>query len=143
MDIVTSMKTLIWSLFIVILAIWTGMTLLTVHLVDWIAQTFGTTLPTDLGPVLSTIPVPPWLALWIDPAWIQSIQSNLVGFIETMTQTAPYFASAINWISPLLWVFWGLGALLLLGLAIAGHWLASNPRMPGRASFLASPSART
>jgi len=137
------MKTLVWSLFVLILVIWTGMTLVTVHLVDWIAQTFGSTPPTDLGSVLGTIPVPPWLALWIDPAWIQSIQSNLVGFIETMTQTAPYFASAIDWLSPLLWAFWGLGALLLLSLAIAGHWLASNLRMPGRTSYLASPGART
>ena len=61
------MKTIIWSLFILILATWTGMTLLTVYLVDWIVQSFGSTLPTDLGVALDTIPVPPWLAIWIDP----------------------------------------------------------------------------
>jgi hypothetical protein len=128
------MKTIIWSLFILFLALWTGMTFLTIHLVDWIAQNFGsTTLPTDLGGVLETIPVPPWLALWLDPAWIQSIQSSLVGFIEAVTQAVPYFASAIGWLSPLIWAIWGLGTLLLLVLAIAGHWLAglfqsSEPR---------------
>ena len=122
------MKTIIWSLFILILAIWTGMTLLTVHLVDWIVQTFGSTLPTDFGAVLGTIPVPPWLAVWIDPVWIQSIQPSLVGLIEGITQTVPYFASAIAWLSPLIWAIWGLGALALLIFAIAGHWLLGSFR---------------
>jgi len=107
------MKTIIWSLFILILATWTGMTLLTVYLVDWIVQSFGSTLPTDLGVALDTIPVPPWLAIWIDPAWIQSIQAGLVGLIEGITQTVPFFASAISWLSPLIWAIWGLGALVL------------------------------
>ncbi len=122
------MKTIIWSLFILILSIWTGMTLLTVHLVDWIVQTFGSTLPTDFGAVLGTIPVPPWLAVWIDPVWIQSIQPSLVGLIEGITQTVPYFASAIAWLSPLIWAIWGLGALALLIFAIAGHWLLGSFR---------------
>lgn len=122
------MKTIIWSLFILILSIWTGMTLLTVHLVDWIVQTFGSTLPTDFGAVLGTIPVPPWLAVWIDPVWIQSIQPSLIGLIEGITQTVPYFASAIAWLSPLIWAIWGLGALALLIFAIAGHWLLGSFR---------------
>lgn len=120
------MKTIIWSLFILTLAIWTGMTLLAVHLVDWIAQTSGSTLPTDFGAVLGTIPVPSWLAVWIDPVWIQSIQSGLVGVIEGVTQTVPYFASAIDWLSPLIWIVWGLGALALFIFAIAGHWLVGS-----------------
>ena len=122
------MKTIIWSLFILILSIWTGMTLLTVHLVDWIVQTFGSTLPTDFGAVLGTIPVPPWLAVWIDPVWIQSIQPSLISLIEGITQTVPYFASAIAWLSPLIWAIWGLGALALLIFAIAGHWLLGSFR---------------
>lgn len=120
------MKTIIWSLFILILATWTGMTLLTVYLVDWIVQSFGSTLPADLGVALDTIPVPPWLAIWIDPAWIQSIQAGLVGLIEGITQTVPFFASAISWLSPLIWAIWGLGALVLFIFAIAGHWLVGS-----------------
>ncbi len=120
------MKIIIWSFFILTLALWTGMTLLTVQLVDWIAQSFGSTLPTDLGAVLSTIPVPPWLAIWIDTTWIQAIQSSLVGLIEGITQTVPFFASAISWLSPLIWAIWGLGALVLFIFAIAGHWLVGS-----------------
>ena len=122
------MKIIIWSFFILTLALWTGMTLLTVQLVDWIAQSFGSTLPTDLGAVLSTIPVPPWLAIWIDTTWIQAIQSSLVGLIEGITQTVPYLASAIGWLSPLIWAIWGLGVLVLLILAVAGHWLIGSFR---------------
>lgn len=124
------MKIIIWSFFILTLALWTGMTLLTVQLVDWIVQSFGSTLPTDLGAVLSTIPVPPWLAIWIDTTWIQAIQSSLVGLIEGITQTVPYLASAIGWLSPLIWAIWGLGVLVLLFLvlAVAGHWLIGSFR---------------
>ena len=122
------MKIIIWSFFILTLALWTGMTLLTVQLVDWIVQSFGSTLPTDLGAVLSTIPVPPWLAIWIDTTWIQAIQSSLVGLIEGITQTVPYLASAIGWLSPLIWAIWGLGVLVLLILAVAGLWLIGSFR---------------
>lgn len=120
------MKTLIWSLFILILALWTGTTLLTVHLVDWIGQSFGSALPADLGVVLNTLPVPPWLAVWIDPAWIQSLQAGLVGIIEGISLSVPYFASAIGWLNPLIWAIWGLGALALFIFAAAGHWLVGS-----------------
>jgi len=120
------MKTIVWSLFILILAVWTGMTLLTVHLVDWVAQSFGSTLPNDLGAFVNNIPVPPWLALWIDPAWIHSIQTGLLSFIEGVTQAVPYFASAIDWLNPLIWAIWALGALALLILTIVGHWLVNS-----------------
>lgn len=122
------MKTIIWSLFTLMLAIWTGTALLTVHLVDWIVQSFGSTFPADLGGALNTTPAPPWLAVWIDTAWIQSIQSSLVGLIEVIAQTVPYLASAIDWLSPLIWIIWGLGALALLILALAGHWLIASLR---------------
>lgn len=122
------MKIIIWSLFILTLSIWTGMTLLTVHLVDWIVQSFGSTPPTDLGAALGSVPLPPWLSVWIDPAWIQSTQSALVDLIEGITRAVPYLASAIGWLSPLIWAIWGLGALALLILAIAGHWLIGSFR---------------
>lgn len=120
------MKTIIWSLFTLILAAWTGMTWLTVHLVDWIAQRVSTNLPDEPGATFDAIPVPPWLAPWVDPAWIQTIQSHLVALIEGAIQAVPYFAPAIDWLSPLLWTIWALGALALLILAIVGHKLVSS-----------------
>lgn len=122
------MKAIIWTLFIVMLAIWTGMTLLTAHFVDWMVQAFDSTQPAELGALLNNMPLPPQLSPWIDPALLQSIQSSLAGLIEGISHNVPNFASAIAWLSPMIWAVWGLGALALFLFAITGHWLVGSFR---------------
>jgi hypothetical protein len=120
------MKAIIWTLFILMLSIWTGMTLLTAYFVNWMVQGFGSTQSAELGALLNNMPLPPQLSPWIDPALLQSIQSSLAGLIEGISQAIPNFASVIAWLSPLMWGVWGLGALALFLFAITGHWLVGS-----------------
>jgi hypothetical protein len=119
------MRIIIWSLFALAMLLWTGTALIAVHFVDWTVQTFGNTLPTaqELGAVAEAIPLPAWLAVWVDPAWAQIFQAGFGNFIEVVSQSAPFLASAISWLSPLIWGIWGLGVLVLLIAAALGHWL--------------------
>lgn len=120
------MKTIIWILFVVTLAAWTGMTALTVHVIDWIAHNSGTALQNDLSTVLDATALPSWLALWIDPAWLQSIHAGLVATIEGVRQIMPWLAAGMAWLSPLLWTVWALGALSLLIITVIGHRLLGS-----------------
>ncbi len=126
------MRMIIWSLFALVMLLWTGTALVAVHFVDWTVQTFGNTLPTaqELGAVAEAIPLPAWLAVWVDPAWAQIFQAGFGNFIEVVSQSAPFLASAISWLSPLIWVIWGLGALVLLIVASLGHWLLGTLKKP-------------
>jgi hypothetical protein len=36
----------------------------------------------------------------------------------------------VAWLSPLIWVFWGLGLAALLAAALAGHWLIQRLHKP-------------
>lgn len=63
--------------------------------------------------------------------WSQRLQRTYCrrwrdGVTVSVTQTVPFFASAISWLSPLIWAIWGLGALVLFIFAIAGHWLVGS-----------------
>ena len=70
------------------------------------------------------------MAVWVDPAWAQIFQAGFGNFIEVVSQSAPFLASAISWLSPLIWVIWGLGALVLLIVASLGHWLLGTLKKP-------------
>jgi len=72
--------------------------------------------------------LPPQLSPWIDPALLQSIQSSLAGLIEGISHNVPNLASAIVWLSPMIWAVWGLGALALFLFAITGHSLVGSFR---------------
>lgn len=131
------MKTIIWILFFVTLAAWTGMTAITVHVVDWVAHKSGTALQNDLSTVLDATTLPSWLALWIDPTWLESIHAGLVATNEGVRQIMPWLAAGMEWLNPLLWTLWALGALSLLIITVIGHRLlgslfpANRPSPPG------------
>lgn len=120
------MKTIIWILFFVTLAAWTGMTAITVHVVDWVAHKSGTALQNDLSTVLDATTLPSWLALWIDPTWLESIHAGLVATNEGVRQIMPWLAAGMAWLSPLLWTVWALGALSLLIITAIGHRLLGS-----------------
>jgi hypothetical protein len=46
-----------------------------------------------------------------------------VGLVQWLGQVLPSSQGLMSWISPLLWLGWGLGALLLLVAAVMGHML--------------------
>lgn len=79
-----------------------------------------------LGTVLDATALPSWLALWIDPAWLQSIHAGLVATIEGVRQIMPWLAAGMAWLSPLLWTVWALGALSLLIITAIGHRLLGS-----------------
>jgi hypothetical protein len=125
------MKILIWFVFVLLAGLWTGLVALTAQVTEWLLAALGSGQVTDLAQVAGQWPVPAWLALWVDTAWLQALQAALVDMVQWFGQWLPSAAGLLGWITPLLWIVWGLVLFLMLAFAIAGHWLVGRLGVPG------------
>jgi len=89
---------------------WTGLVALAAQLTEWLVATVSSGQVTDLAATAGQWPVPAWLALWVDPAWLPSQQLAAVELVQRLGQLLPTASSLMAWIRPLLWIGWGLGA---------------------------------
>lgn len=117
------MKALIWGVFVLLASCWTGLVALTAQVTEWVLAAMASGQIADLASAAGALPVPAWLALWVDTAWLQAAQAWLVGAVQWVALGLPSAAGVLGWIVPLLWVVWGLVLLLLLAGAGLGHWL--------------------
>lgn len=124
------MKAMIWVAFVVLAGLWTGLVALTVQVTDWLLAAMASGQATDLATAAGQWPVPAWLALWVDTAWLQGLQAAAVDLVQWLGQVLPSADGLMGWIAPLLWIGWGLVMLLLLVCAVAGHWLAGRLGTP-------------
>jgi hypothetical protein len=126
------MKALVWVVFLILTALWTGLVALTEQLSQWLLASMASGQVGELASVAGQWPVPAWLGFWVDTAWLQSLQQAGVGLMQWLGQVLPSSQGLMSWISPLLWLGWGLGTLLLLVAAVMGHMLLgqrwSTPR---------------
>jgi hypothetical protein len=126
------MKALVWLVFLLLTAFWTGLVALTEQLSQWLLASMAAGQVGELASVAGQWPVPAWLGLWVDTAWLQSLQEAGVGLVQWLANVLPSSQGLMSWISPLLWLGWGLGTLLLLVAAVIGHMLLgqrwSTPR---------------
>ena len=126
------MKALVWLVFLLLTAFWTGLVALTEQLSQWLLASIATGQVGELATLAGQWPVPAWLGFGVDTAWLQSLQEAAVGLVQWLSHVMPSSQGLMSWISPLLWLGWGLGTLLLLVAAVMGHMLMgqrwSTPR---------------
>lgn len=127
------MRLVIWSVFGLLAVLWTAGAWIAAELAQWVAQFVGTGAASQWGTAAATWPVPGWVALWVDPAWIQGLQSATLWTVEAMRDALPFLGSALGWVTPLVWGVWAVGAVFLVGATIVALWLA------GRAGRAARP----
>lgn len=117
------MKAIVWLVFLVLTAFWTGLVALTEQLSQWLLTSMALGQVGELATVAGQWPVPAWLGFWVDTALLQSLQEAGVGMVQWLGQVLPSSQGLMRWISPVLWLGWGLGTTLLLVAAIIGHML--------------------
>ncbi len=122
------MKTLIWFTFLLLAAVWTGLILLTSQVSEWALGAMASGQISDLASSASQLPLPAWLLVWVDAAWLKEAQELGVSWVQWLGQTLPSTDSLMNWIGPLLWIGWALGMLAMLVGAAAAHWLLGKGR---------------
>lgn len=124
------MKAIIWSVFAFLGVCWSALVALGMQVSGWLLGMAGPGEVTAAATSVGQWPVPAWAALWVDPAWLQSVQVLWVDLVQWLGQVAPSSESLMGWIAPLLWTGWALGMLCLLALATGLHWLAGRLNQP-------------
>ena len=76
----------------------------------------------DLPGRVSAQVLPEWLAAWLPPAALEPLASMLTALRTALESLLAYAPAAIGWLSPVLWVVWAIGSVLLLvtGVVVSG-----------------------
>lgn len=129
------MKALIWSLTVLLAALWTVFVALAHQLTGWLLSAIDAGTVAQVASTVGDAPLPPlpdWLSPWLDTAWLGTMQAFAVDLVQWLGSVLPSGDTLMVWIGPLLWVVWGMGLLTLLAVAGLLHWLAGRVPGPGK-----------
>ena len=111
------MKIVIWVVFGVLMALWTGFAAMSAGLVGWLLSTVADGQISGAAQAAGQWPIPAWLALWVDAAMVQDLQAQWLSVVQWLSQWLPSASTLTGWVVPLLWGVWGLISLFMLAAA--------------------------
>ena len=117
------MVKVVWIVFALLAAAWTGMAWACGAFIGWAAEQAATGSVAGVVEAARTFDMPPWAALWIDPALWAALKSLALTLLEWGQAAVPYAGTAGGWLVALVWVMWGVGLLALLATAGVSHLL--------------------
>ena len=124
------MKFLIWTGTGLVALLWTLAIAVMASLANWLA---GSTDQAVGGlQAIGQWPMPAWLSLWVDPAWLEPIKGMMAWALDLLTVASPWLTPVLGWLAPLLWFVWAVVMLLLLAIASGGHLLTGKLRPSSR-----------
>jgi hypothetical protein len=112
-----------WGAIVVLALLWTGGAWMTAEAAQWAVQALSSGTVVDAGRELARSPLPPALAIWIDPAWVEAMRSLMLGTLDAGVGLLPVAGAAAGWLVPLVWVVWAFGLLFLLLLGLGTELL--------------------
>ncbi len=121
------MKLLMWAGTGLVALLWTLIIAAMASLANWLAGSADQAVGGLQA--ISQWPTPAWLAVWLDPALLESIKAMVVGGMDLLVTATPWLTPLLSWVAPLLWVVWALAMLLLLAMAVGGHLLVGRRRL--------------
>lgn len=116
------MKVIIWSVFLLLALLWTAGAGLFALLTEWSIDLLATGSAADLVYRAGQIPVPAWLAPWLDLAGWRELLQWFTSLLQTVSALLPSASQSLGWLVPLICILWGLG---LLGLLLV-TWIGSR-----------------
>src|SRR5690606_23771879 len=112
-----------WIVVAVLALLWTGGAAMGAALIGWASGAIASGAAGEASRQVTALPVPEWIALWGDPAWIRAAQGALLWALEAGRDLLPLVGAAGGWLVAMVWIAWALGLVLLFGLAVAAHLL--------------------
>ncbi len=115
------MKAGLWVLTALLLVLWSAGMAGMAELAQWLAAE----APRWMGtlPPLPQWPQPVWLSPWIDPALVQAAMAFLLWLLDVLRLLGGSMQGLGQVLVVIIGVVWALGALALVTLAVAAHWL--------------------
>ena len=121
------MKLLLWGVTAFLVVLWTSAAAMLAAAVNWLAA--ASTDPVARGVEgMGEWPVPEWLVLWLPPGVIEPLRSSITGLLDSLLSATTWIAPMLGWLSPVIWVVWGLVLILMLVMAGGLHLLAGRDR---------------
>lgn len=111
-----------WLIVFFLLAMWTLLAWATHAAVQWVAGLSGAQVGAATGGVteaakqMGALRLPEWLTVWLPAGVLEpwaDMAASLMPWITSMLGQAP---ALVAWLSPVVWVAWAIGAILLLAL---------------------------
>ena len=124
------MKAVIWVVFGLVAAFWTGGAWLVSELIHWVAQGLASGAGADMSRAVAEWPMPQWVAVLGEPGWVYALQDGVAWALKHLAEAMPWAGSVVGWLVPLVWTLWGLGLLLMLALAGGIHLLVRRYQPP-------------
>lgn len=111
----------LWIVMLVLLAIWSTGVWVLHSLLVWSISGVGALA--GQAQQADSVTLPGWLLVWLPPEWMPALEataSSLLPWLESVLSMLPGVA---NWLSPLAWLVWALGLLMLAAVAAIGQAL--------------------
>lgn len=121
----------LWTLLLVLLGIWSTGVWLLHSLLAW--SLTGAGRLAGEAQRLENVTLPAWMSVWLPPEWLltfKAVASSLLPWLEAALAMLP---GAVGWLSPLAWVVWVAGLLVLASGAALGHALIWTTQRPAHA----------
>lgn len=124
------MKLLIWVVTGFLAMLWTAAAALLAAGVNWLATSSADPAIREAQAVAQW-PVPEWLAVWMPAGIIEPLKASITGLLDSLVSATTWIMPMLGWLSPVIWVIWGLVLALMLVLAGGAHLLVgrSKPRL--------------
>ena len=123
------MTAAIWTLFAVLLSLWTGVVWLATVLMRWASQALedGTRVgAADLPAVMGQ--APDWLTTWIPPDLLPGLLASVQWGAQWLETSLPWAGAVVGWLIPIAWVGWFLVAMVLTAAAFLVHVIVRRSR---------------
>lgn len=117
------MRIALWFVVAIVALLWTAGAALAAAAAGWTAAQVASGAALQASQAAAQMPVPAWIAPWVDPALLRTAQEALLWALQNARDALPWAAAAIGWLVPAVWALWGLGLAVLLLLAVLAHAL--------------------
>jgi hypothetical protein len=121
-------RLIVWGIFFLLAILWTGSAVVLAQAIEWSVLNLSAGSSAMLEAATGNIVIPMWLSPLLAPSvWATLLQTVQTSLAE-LSGFAPLVGTLMAWLAPLVWVIWGLGLLLLIGLAVAANALVGRGR---------------
>lgn len=117
---------LAWFVVLALLAVWSMCVWLLHSIAVW--STTGAGSLVAQSKQIDSLALPNWVGVWVPPELMLALKSSVstaLPFVESALGALP---AATAWLSPLAWIVWGFGALLLIAVGAVIHVAMSMMR---------------
>jgi len=121
----------LWIVMLVLLAIWSAGVWVLHSLLAWTMSGAGALA--GQAHQLDNVTVPGWLAVWLPPEWLPALKASASSLLPWLESVLSMLPSAATWLSPLAWLVWAIGLLILAAGAAIGQTLIWTTRRAARA----------